>query len=157
MCKECVAGGSHDQMESMRDKFSQCRWVAKVRYSHLQPGYAWALHSHHRHRHRLWDFCFWAFLANWGGSWIWRDIVNSAEDPSETYNGLRRQCGRTLRFGVLMAHMTLSPLLRLVELAGSGSSKILSQSNNCICMCMLISSSSLIKRVPTETEVRNDW
>ena len=33
--KECVAGGSHDQLESMRDKISQ--WAAKVRNSHLQP------------------------------------------------------------------------------------------------------------------------
>ena len=37
--RESVSGGSQDQLLALRDKFRQ--WVAKIRNSHLQPGYAW--------------------------------------------------------------------------------------------------------------------
>jgi hypothetical protein len=37
--KECVAGESQDQLQSMRDKFR--KWVMKVHNSHLQPSFVW--------------------------------------------------------------------------------------------------------------------
>ena len=66
------------------------------------------------------DFCFWSFLASQGGTWMWRDVVNSAEDPYDLQwltTAIRSNTALWCT-DCEMALMTLSPLLRLVELAG---------------------------------------
>ncbi len=84
----------------------------------------------------------WSFLANWSGTWMWRDIVNSAEDSSDL-----QWLTTAMRSDTVL--WRTDGFISAPEISGASwiiYDTVTEQ------QLLMISSSGLIKRVPTEVK-----